>query len=255
MASTRLHSFNPALVEPNAPYNATSKASLLRWTWPLVPFACWRCFGQVQQSRLRCKRGNCECVSYHRIMCATTNIDFLMYVRMDTGVIVEANFGNYQTILENVRVDLLPCVLSKVSIHTFHSYKCVFVIRERCGLVCKSMGVYREWRTRSGQSWNMPLQPWVFAFASTTDRLVRDMTIGILNAPLIDVDRMYRTVRKKGKCCECTVSIYLRTCTYHDDSLRLHVSLQQSASEWGKVANKHPIPLRQRFYILLLLRQ
>ena len=52
-------------------------------------------------------------------MCATTNLRLLMFVGMDTGVVIEANFGNDQTICNNVRFDSLLFVLSKLSIHTF----------------------------------------------------------------------------------------------------------------------------------------
>ena len=62
-----------------------------------------------------------------------------MFVRMDTGVVVEANFGNDQMICDNIRFDSLPSVLSKLSIHTFRSYKCILVIRG-CGLLSKTIG-------------------------------------------------------------------------------------------------------------------
>ena len=47
-----------------------------------------------------------------------------MSIRTDTCV-VEGNFGNDQTICDNVRfqVDLLPSILSELSIHTIRSYK------------------------------------------------------------------------------------------------------------------------------------
>ena len=74
-------------------------------------------------------------------MYATTNLNLLMSIRTDTCV-VEGNFGNDQTIRDNVRfqVDLLPSILSELSIHTLCSYKCVLVSRERCRLVSKTMG-------------------------------------------------------------------------------------------------------------------
>ena len=62
-----------------------------------------------------------------------------MFVRMDTGVVVEANFGNDQMICDNIRFDSLPSVLSKLSIHTDRSYKCILVIRG-CGLLSKTIG-------------------------------------------------------------------------------------------------------------------
>ena len=54
--------------------------------------------------------------------------DLLIFVRMDTGVVIEANFGYDQTIRDNVRFDSLLFVLSKLSMHTFCSYNCVLVI-------------------------------------------------------------------------------------------------------------------------------
>ena len=51
-----------------------------------------------------------------------------MLVGMDTSVVVEANFSNDQTIYGNVCFYSLALVLSKLSIHTNRSYKCILVI-------------------------------------------------------------------------------------------------------------------------------
>ena len=75
-----------------------------------------------------------------------------------------------------------------------------------------------------------------------------DHLVSPVNAPLIDVDRMYCVARKKGKCCECTVcNIYMRPFMFRDDPLSKYLSLQQSGSEWGKVPNNRTIPLPWTF--------
>ena len=55
----------------------------------------WQWFWQVQRNRLRCKSEIGLCVSYHRIVYNTTNIDLVLYSRTVTGVI-EGNAGNNQ---------------------------------------------------------------------------------------------------------------------------------------------------------------